>query len=80
MLYTWDHSWDAVDATTYLDDGKNFDLPEAVRVDSVSDPSGGLVMSRDDFGPRKNIRLFAPPRHSFPAVQSYVRWPTIVVF
>lgn len=57
-VVTWDHSWDAGDATTYLDDGKNFNLPEAVRVDSVSDPSGGLVMSRDHFGRGK---LFGYP-------------------
>ena len=29
-VVTWDHSWDAVDVTTYLDNGKNFNIPEAV--------------------------------------------------
>ena len=57
-VVTWDHSWDAVDATTYLDDGENFDIPEAVRVDSVVDPIGGLMISRDHFGRGK---LFGYP-------------------
>jgi hypothetical protein len=58
-VVSWNHSWDAVDATTYLDHGKNFDLPEAVRVDSVFDPSGGLVMSRDDLA-RGRILGYSP--------------------
>ncbi len=46
-VVVWDHSWDASDAITYVDDGKNYNIPEAVRVDTVADPSGNLVMSRD---------------------------------
>ena len=34
-VVTWDHSWDAVDATTYLDDAKKFNIPEAVRPDII---------------------------------------------
>lgn len=46
-VVAWDHSWDASDATTYVDDGKNYNIPEAVRVDTIPDPSGNLIMSRD---------------------------------
>ncbi|NND69768.1 MAG: twin-arginine translocation signal domain-containing protein [Halioglobus sp.] len=44
----WEHAWDAADAITYVDDGKNFDLEPATRVDRVPDLNGGRDLMRDD--------------------------------
>jgi hypothetical protein len=38
----WNYSWNPVDSTTYLDDGKNFNVSEAVRVEWVFDPKQRL--------------------------------------
>lgn len=44
----WDHAWDAADAITYEDNGENYDLPPAIRVDRVPDFIGDHDMHRDD--------------------------------
>jgi hypothetical protein len=46
-VVAWSHSWDAVDATTYSDDGSSYKIPPALRVDSVPDPNGGRPLLRD---------------------------------
>lgn len=54
-VVAWNHSWDAIDATTYVDDGKSYSIPEALRVDSVTDPINGKTMSRDHVGRGKAL-------------------------
>ncbi len=43
----WSHSWDASEAVTYQDDGQDYQLKPAVRVDSIPDAIGDKVLSRD---------------------------------
>jgi hypothetical protein len=47
-VVSWDHSWDAADAITYSDEGKDYGLDPAVRVDYVPDQNGGIALRRDN--------------------------------
>ena len=66
-VVSWDHSWDAADAITYSDDGKNYDLAPAVRVDSVPDQNGGIPLRRDNGAFSES---FSIPRIPGPQYQS----------
>ena len=56
----WTHSWDALDAQLYTDDGEAWDIAPAVRVDTIPDGSdNGRPMFRDQ-GPHGAIFLQPP--------------------
>lgn len=83
LLADWDHSWDAGELIAYVDDGTTYNTPEAVRVDHVPDPSGGVPLRRDDGHYQGLFGLPAAPgpifNHESPSFNGYRSWRSDVI-
>ena len=54
-VIAWTHAWDMIDIVSYDDDGSEWSLPAATRVDSVNDRGTGDLPLRRDAGAWSNI-------------------------
>lgn len=54
-VVAWDHSWDALDAITYEDDGKDWGVSPSVRVRAVPDSIGGLDLTLEQADDLKKL-------------------------